>query len=276
MYRRTLITVFLMLPLAYCIHLSATGLPPCINQTGFYHTDSHPWNACTRVVHGMKRVPIDDVQHVYLDPVPETSNDTYHGHTLALVPMKPMARNRYILVYFHGYNHQIVNGSPLTTPRLEYDRIAEQIQQSGHHHDLIGLFPQASTAYNFMKTPARVDFNVPLDGNYHITDTTRIDATIPTIKKILDDGGSVILMSHLGRPKGGPEEKYSLRHVLAYLSDVLKVPVKFADDCIGQSAVEQAASLLPGEVLLLENLRFYKEEEKGNEDFAKKNSTHPL
>ena len=126
--------------------------------------------------------------------------------------------------------------------------------------------------YNFKDKKAliRVDFNVPLDGDFHITDTTRIDATIPTIKKILNDGGSVILMSHLGRPKGGPEEKYSLRHLLVYLSDVLKVPVKFADDCIGQSAVEQAASLLPGEVLLLENLRFYKEEEKGNEDFAKK------
>ncbi|MCK9204808.1 MAG: phosphoglycerate kinase [Bacteroidales bacterium] len=126
--------------------------------------------------------------------------------------------------------------------------------------------------YHFKDKKAliRVDFNVPLDESYHITDTTRIDATVPTIKKILNDGGSVILMSHLGRPKGGPEEKYSLRHLVPYLTEKLKVPVKFADDCIGQSARDLAASLKPGEVLLLENLRFYKEEEKGNEDFARK------
>jgi len=114
----------------------------------------------------------------------------------------------------------------------------------------------------------RVDFNVPLDASYNITDTSRIDAAIPTITKILNDDGSVILMSHLGRPKGGPEEKFSLRHLVAYLSEKLGRPVKFADDCIGPSAVELAAGLLPGEVLLLENLRFYKEEEKGDEEFA--------
>lgn len=116
----------------------------------------------------------------------------------------------------------------------------------------------------------RVDYNVPLDAQYNITDTTRIDATIPTIEKILSAGGSVILMSHLGRPKGGPEEKYSLKHLLAYLSSKLNRPVKFADDCIGASAVSLAAGLKPGEVLLLENLRFYKEEEKGDEAFAGK------
>jgi len=126
--------------------------------------------------------------------------------------------------------------------------------------------------FNFKDKKAliRVDFNVPLDSNYQITDTNRIDATLPTIRKILADGGSVILMSHLGRPKGGPEEKFSLKHLLPYLSEKLKLTVKFGDDCIGQSAKDLAAGLKPGEVLLLENLRFYKEEEKGDEAFAQK------
>lgn len=116
----------------------------------------------------------------------------------------------------------------------------------------------------------RVDFNVPLNERFEITDDTRIKATIPTIKKILADGGSVILMSHLGRPKEGPTEKYSLKHIVAPLSLILGVPVKFADDCIGEQAKEQAAALQAGEVLLLENLRFYKEEEKGDAAFAEK------
>ena len=116
----------------------------------------------------------------------------------------------------------------------------------------------------------RVDFNVPLDNQFNITDTNRIDATLPTIKKILNDHGSVILMSHLGRPKGGPEEKFSLKHLLPYLSEKLGVTVKFADDCIGASAKELSSGLQPGEALLLENLRFYKEEEKGDEGFAEK------
>lgn len=120
------------------------------------------------------------------------------------------------------------------------------------------------------KALIRVDFNVPLNERYEITDDTRIKATIPTIKKILADGGSVILMSHLGRPKDGPTEKYSLKHLVAPLSLILGVPVKFADDCIGEQATELATSLQPGEVLLLENLRFYKEEEKGNVEFAEK------
>jgi phosphoglycerate kinase len=115
-----------------------------------------------------------------------------------------------------------------------------------------------------------VDFNVPLNANLQITDDTRIRAAIPTIKKILDDGGSVILMSHLGRPKNGPEDKFSLKHIVPHLSKLLKINVLFADDCIGDSARIAAADLLPGEVLLLENVRFYKEEEKGNEEFAKK------
>ncbi len=121
------------------------------------------------------------------------------------------------------------------------------------------------------KALIRVDFNVPLDASYHITDDNRMRATLPTIKKILADGGSVILMSHLGRPKEGPTEKYSLKHLVNHLSELLGgVKVKFADDCIGASASELSASLQPGEVLLLENLRFYKEEEKGNEAFAEK------
>lgn len=120
------------------------------------------------------------------------------------------------------------------------------------------------------KALIRVDFNVPLNDRFEISDDTRIKATLPTLKKVLSDGGSCILMSHLGRPKDGPTEKYSLKHLVTPLSLVLGVQVKFADDCIGDSAVELAASLQPGEVLLLENLRFYKEEEKGNEEFAGK------
>lgn len=120
------------------------------------------------------------------------------------------------------------------------------------------------------KALIRVDFNVPLNEKYEITDDTRITATIPTIKKILKDGGACILMSHLGRPKDGPTEKYSLKHLVNPLSVILGLQVKFADDCIGESATEQAAALKPGEVLLLENLRFYKEEEKGDVAFAEK------
>jgi len=119
------------------------------------------------------------------------------------------------------------------------------------------------------KALIRVDFNVPLDGENKITDTSRIDSALPTIIKILEDGGSVILMSHLGRPKEGPEEKFSLKHLVGYLSEKLKTNVKFADDCIGESALVLSASLNTGEILLLENLRFYKEETKGDETFAK-------
>ena len=126
--------------------------------------------------------------------------------------------------------------------------------------------------YNFKGKRAliRVDFNVPLNDAFTITDTTRIDAALPTIRKIIAEGGSAIVMSHLGRPKGGPENKFSLSHLLPYLKEKLGPNVKFADDCIGQSAIDLSASLKPGEVLLLENLRFYKEEEKGDLEFAKK------
>ena len=120
------------------------------------------------------------------------------------------------------------------------------------------------------KVLVRVDFNVPLNEKFEITDTTRIDAALPTIKKITDGSGAAILMSHLGRPKEGPEDKFSLNHIIGYLSEKTGIPVKFADDCIGESARELASGLQPGEILLLENLRFYKEETKGDPEFAKK------
>ncbi|HEY1009847.1 MAG: phosphoglycerate kinase [Daejeonella sp.] len=120
------------------------------------------------------------------------------------------------------------------------------------------------------KALIRVDFNVPLDEHFNITDDNRITGALPTLEKIIRDGGSVILMSHLGRPKDGPVNKYSLSHLVKYLSLVLNRDVKFADDCIGEDAVKLAKDLEPGDVLLLENLRFYREEEKGDEAFAKK------
>ncbi|WP_264560002.1 phosphoglycerate kinase [Flavobacterium sp. N2270] len=123
--------------------------------------------------------------------------------------------------------------------------------------------------FNNKKAIIRVDFNVPLDENFKVTDNTRIEAAKPTIDKIINEGGSVILMSHLGRPKG-VEEKYSLKHILAETEKVLGRNVKFAKDCIGNEAVELAANLKAGEVLLLENLRFYTEEEKGDVAFAQK------
>lgn len=117
------------------------------------------------------------------------------------------------------------------------------------------------------KAIIRVDFNVPLDENFHVTDANRIEAAKPTIDKILNDGGAVILMSHLGRPKG-KEEKYSLQHIVSKTAEVLGRPVKFASDCIGEIALKAASELQAGEVLMLENLRFYKEEEAGDEDFS--------
>lgn len=120
------------------------------------------------------------------------------------------------------------------------------------------------------KALIRVDFNVPLDKDFNVTDDNRIRATIPTLRKILNDGGSCILMSHLGRPKAGPEEKYSLKHTVPTLEKLLGLSVQFADDCVGAEATAKARALKPGEVLLLENLRFYKEEEKGDPAFAEK------
>jgi phosphoglycerate kinase len=131
-------------------------------------------------------------------------------------------------------------------------------------------------SYNFSGKRAliRVDFNVPLNDKFEITDDNRLKAALPTIKKILGDGGSVVLMSHLGRPKEGPEDRFSLRHVVPYLTDKLGLEVQFADDCIGPKAEATSAALKPGDVLVLENLRFYKEETKGDVDFAKKLSKH--
>lgn len=127
--------------------------------------------------------------------------------------------------------------------------------------------------YNFkdQKALVRVDFNVPLNDQLQITSDARMKAAIPTIKKILSDGGKVILMSHLGRPKTGPEDKFSLKHLVTHLSELLGgTTVLFANDCIGEQAYLTADMMRPGEVLLLENLRFYKEEEKGDEQFAEK------
>ncbi len=124
--------------------------------------------------------------------------------------------------------------------------------------------------FNFKDKKAiiRVDFNVPLDDNFNVTDTNRIEAAKPTIDKIIADGGSVILMSHLGRPKG-KEEKYSLKHIVSKTAEVLKNPVIFVDDCRGVHAKNAVDNLKPGEILLLENLRFYAEEEAGDVEFSK-------
>ena len=125
--------------------------------------------------------------------------------------------------------------------------------------------------HNFanQKALVRVDFNVPLDDKFQITDDTRMTAAIPTIKKILSDGGKVILMSHLGRPKDGPSDKYSLKHLVNHLGELLSgTKILFSNDCIGKEAIQLSESMKPGGVLLLENLRFHKEEEKGEEQFA--------
>ncbi len=122
--------------------------------------------------------------------------------------------------------------------------------------------------FDHKKALIRVDFNVPLDENFNVTDANRIEAAKPTIDKILADGGSVILMSHLGRPKG-KEEKYSLKHIVNKASEILGVSVIFATDCRGEVAQNAAANLQPGQVLLLENLRFYSQEEAGDVEFAK-------
>jgi phosphoglycerate kinase len=129
------------------------------------------------------------------------------------------------------------------------------------------------SSFNFKghKALVRVDFNVPLDASFNITDDTRIRASIPTIQKIVNDGGSVILMSHLGRPKEGPAEKYSLKHLVGRLQQTFGTDkVSFVNDCIGEEAMQKSKQLGAGDILLLENLRFYKEEEKGDRVFAEK------
>jgi phosphoglycerate kinase len=129
--------------------------------------------------------------------------------------------------------------------------------------------------FNEKRALMRVDFNVPLDPkNFSVTDETRLIAPLESIQKILSDGGSVILMSHLGRPKSGFEEQFSLRHLLPSLRKLLAREILFGEDCIGEKAFDLSKNLRSGEVLLLENLRFYKEEEKGNADFAQKLAKH--
>ena len=138
------------------------------------------------------------------------------------------------------------------------------------------MYMKTIDSLNFQNKRAliRVDFNVPLNDVFEVTDDTRIRAAAPTIKQILKKGGSVILMSHLGRPKEGPTNKYSLKHIVSTVSKLVGVEVLFADDCIGTDAFAKSAALKPGQVLLLENLRFYKEEEKGDVVFAEKLSKH--
>ncbi len=130
---------------------------------------------------------------------------------------------------------------------------------------------QTISTYNFKgkKALIRVDFNVPLNEKFEITDDTRMTAAVPTIKKIMEEGGSPIIMSHFGRPKEGPTDKYSMRHLVGHLSELLGVEVKLAPDCVGPGVKAMAQALKPGEVLMLENLRFHKGEEKGDEEFAK-------
>ena len=138
------------------------------------------------------------------------------------------------------------------------------------------LYMKTIDSLNFQNKRAliRVDFNVPLNENFEVTDETRIKAATPTIKKILEKGGSVILMSHLGRPKEGPTNKYSLKHIVSTVAKNIGTDVLFADDCIGTDAYAKSEALKPGQVLLLENLRFYKDEEKGDVAFAEKLSKH--
>jgi phosphoglycerate kinase len=126
--------------------------------------------------------------------------------------------------------------------------------------------------YNFedKKALIRVDFNVPLDGDFNVTDTSRIEAAKPSILKVLEDGGSAILMSHLGRPKGKRNEDMSLRHICDKVSEIIGVQVKFVEDCVGEKVEQAYEELQSGEILLLENLRFYSEETNGDEGFAEK------
>jgi phosphoglycerate kinase len=125
-------------------------------------------------------------------------------------------------------------------------------------------------SFQDQKVLMRVDFNVPLNDQFEITDDSRIRAALPSIHHILNTGGSVIIMSHLGRPKNGPEEAFSLKHIVSRLSELTQKEVHFANDCLGQEAIEKSQSLASGEILVLENLRFYKEETKGDSDFARK------
>jgi len=125
-------------------------------------------------------------------------------------------------------------------------------------------------SFQDQKVLMRVDFNVPLNDQFEITDDSRIRAALPSINHILSKGGAVIIMSHLGRPKNGPEEAFSLKHIVTRLSELTNKEIQFANDCKGEEAVEKSKALRAGEILVLENLRFYKEETKGDSDFARK------
>jgi len=131
---------------------------------------------------------------------------------------------------------------------------------------------QTIHSYNFSgkKALIRVDFNVPLNDKFEITDDTRMQKALPSIKKVMDEGGSPVIMSHFGRPKSGPEDKFSMKHLVGHLSELLGKDVKLAPDCIGDEVKEMCHSLQPGEPLLLENLRFHKGETAGDEEFAGK------
>ena len=120
------------------------------------------------------------------------------------------------------------------------------------------------------KVLIRVDFNVPLDKHFNITDDSRIKAALPTIKKVIADGGKAIIMSHLGRPKNGFEEKFSLKHTLIHLSNLLETEVGFSIDCVGENTLTDISKMENGDVLVLENLRFYSQEKAGDIDFAKR------
>ncbi len=130
--------------------------------------------------------------------------------------------------------------------------------------------------YNFNNKKAliRVDFNVPLNESLQITDDTRIRAAVPTIKKVLETGGSVVLMSHLGRPKSGPQDKFSLKHIVSRVAELTDAKVNFVDDCISDNAVAASKNLNNGEILLLENLRFYKHETAGDQNFSRQLAKH--
>lgn len=148
----------------------------------------------------------------------------------------------------------------------------EEIYKFGHKTNAM----IAIKDYDFTgkKALIRVDFNVPLNDDFEVTDDTRIEAALPTIQLILEKGGSVVLMSHLGRPKGTPQDKYSLRHVLPTVEEKIGKRVNFADDCIGDEAKKASSALKPGELLLLENLRFHAEETDGDEFFAGQLAEH--
>ncbi len=184
-----------------------------------------------------------------------------------------------------GNSHSAIFDASLTTTMGSFVKLmAWYDNEMGYSSRLVDLIQKSYKikimgdihAYDFSNKQAviRVDFNVPLDDSLNVTDDTRIQAALPTIEKILKDNGSVVLMSHLGRPKDGPEEKFSLKHLVPHLTKLFSTDVLFAEDCASDEAFRKSQNLKAGEVLLLENLRFYKEETKGDKAFAEKLSQH--